>query len=365
MTTQTPIKSRQYLSNEYAADDFAFPHVQAVRGEENSTHCGYFIPLPQAEKATWGNLEQTETIVYTYNGGDTAEGILLTKPRMVLCAVSTLGLFDRPASQSEDRLVVVGEWNREQSKDPNYGNFQLFLVMFLGENNYPLHQIPFKLIAKGAQQATLAKFWEQSCMRTSMLHAQAAKTGCLPRNERYKALCVFEPTIKRMSVGNGKLKSFACCIDGFVSPTADNWQLFFLGEGEEVLAETILQILNPQPRSLQMAPSSGSVIALIPPAKSDQSVNKGESYSTPVAPRQIAQVEDEAVIEPRQIKEVEGEPTPAASVPTLVNTLAQQTTRTTTRTASVPTTVVETELVDDDLEESDFVDEEEADRIPF
>jgi len=124
-----------------------------------------------------------------------------------------------------------------------------------------------------------------------MLHAKAAKAPFLPRDERYKALCVFEPVIKRMSVGSGKTKSPACCVDGFVAPTSGNWRSFFLGEGEELLAETILQILNPQPRALQMPPSSGSVIALIPPSCN--------SPSTPTAPRQISAVEDDV------------EPTPA------------------------------------------------------
>jgi hypothetical protein len=163
------------------------------------THCGYFIPLPQAQKAGWSNLEATETIIYTYNNGEKAEGILLTQPRMVLCAVSKLGMFDRLASQNEDRLVVVGEWNREQNKDPNIGNFQIYLVMFLDANNFPLHQIPLKIIAKGSHQATLSKHWEQNCIKIAMLHARSQKVGFFPRGERYNTLCVFEPIIKRES----------------------------------------------------------------------------------------------------------------------------------------------------------------------
>jgi Family of unknown function (DUF5895) len=91
--TQAPSKSGKYLSSQYAATDFSFPHAQVVRGEADMTHCGYFIPLPQAQKAGWSNLEATETIIYTYNNGEKAEGILLAQPRMVLCAVSKLGML--------------------------------------------------------------------------------------------------------------------------------------------------------------------------------------------------------------------------------------------------------------------------------
>ena len=78
--TQASSKSGKYLSPQYAATDFSFPHAQVVRGEEDMTHCGYFIPLPQAQKAGWSNLEATETIIYTYNNGEKAEGILLAQP---------------------------------------------------------------------------------------------------------------------------------------------------------------------------------------------------------------------------------------------------------------------------------------------
>jgi hypothetical protein len=292
MTTILPTHDT-YLGGEFAATDFSFPHAQVVRGEADMSHCGYFVPLAQAQKAGWSNLETAETIVYNYNGGETAEGLLLTQPRMVLCVMSKLGMFDRTASQDEDRLVVIGEWNREQSKDPNVGNFQIFLVMFLGENNFPLHQVPLKIVAKGAHQATLSTHWEQNCTQVAMLHARAANVPLRPRNERYKALCVFQPVIKRLQVGGGKLKSYACCIDGFVAPTQSNWRSFFLGEGEELLAETILQILNPQPRALQMQPSSESIIAL-PPAET-------ESITAP--PRQISPIVDEAPSQPAVIRQ--------------------------------------------------------------
>ena len=73
--TQSPSKSGKYLSSQYAATDFSFPYAQVVRGEEDMTHCGYFIPLPQAQKAGWSDLEATETIIYSYNNGEKAEGI--------------------------------------------------------------------------------------------------------------------------------------------------------------------------------------------------------------------------------------------------------------------------------------------------
>jgi hypothetical protein len=61
-----------------------------------------------------------------------------------------------------------------------------------------------------------------------------------------------------------KIKSPTCYIDSFIQATEQNWHKFFLGTNE-VLADSIIDILNPQPRSLLLSPTSGSTISL-PPA---------------------------------------------------------------------------------------------------
>ena len=73
----------RYLTDALPATDFAYPYAQALRGD-NPAHCGYFVPLSQAEKAGWKNLEGTEMTEYAYNSGQTEVGILLQQPRMIL-----------------------------------------------------------------------------------------------------------------------------------------------------------------------------------------------------------------------------------------------------------------------------------------
>ena len=55
MTTTTS----RYLTEALPATDFSYPYAQALRGE-NPAQCGYFVPLSQAEKAGWKNLEGTD-----------------------------------------------------------------------------------------------------------------------------------------------------------------------------------------------------------------------------------------------------------------------------------------------------------------
>jgi hypothetical protein len=110
-----------------------------------------------------------------------------------------------------------------------------------------LHDIPLKLTAKGSHQASLAEQWQKSCNAVALEHAKTMGVTFRPRNEVYNALCVFVPTIVRKLVGESK-KSPACYIEGFVAPTAENWQDYFLGTSED-LADAIVGMMNPQPRA--------------------------------------------------------------------------------------------------------------------
>jgi Family of unknown function (DUF5895) len=204
----------KYLTTDYAATDFSFPYCQALRGEDPK-QCGYFVPLSQAEKAGWRNIDPNGLIEYSYNSGKTEIGILFKQPHMALTPICQLGMFDRKASQDEESLVIIGKWDR-QHKGENVGNFQIYLVMFFDEQKQPLHDIPLKLIAKGAHQATLSDQWQKFCISVARCQAKANRIMFSPRNEAFNALCLFQPEIIRKAVGD-KIKSPACYIDGSYS----------------------------------------------------------------------------------------------------------------------------------------------------
>jgi Family of unknown function (DUF5895) len=245
----------KYLTAAYAATDFSFPYCQALRGEDPK-QCGYFVPLSQANKAGWRDIDPTKLTEYSYNSGTTEVGILLQQPRMALTPICQLGMFDRKASQDEESLVVIGKWDR-QYRGENVGNFQIYLVMFFDEHKQPLHDIPLKLVAKGAQQATLSEQWQMFCVAVARCQAKASNTMFRPRNEAFNALCLFQPHIIRKAVGD-KIKSLACYIDGYVAPTVDNWQDFFLGTDEDI-ADVVIGMMNPRPRLLLADPTPGTI----------------------------------------------------------------------------------------------------------
>jgi Family of unknown function (DUF5895) len=252
----------KYLSTDYAATDFSFPYCQALRGEDPK-QCGYFVPLSQADKAGWRDIDPNKLTEYSYNSGQAEVGILLKQPRMALTPICQLGMFDRKASQDEQNLVIIGKWDR-QYRGENVGNFQIYLVMFFDEHKQPLHDIPLKLVAKGAHQATLSEQWQKFCTSVARCQATANRTMFSPRNEAFNALCLFQPHIIRKAVGD-KIKSPACYIDGYVAPTVENWENFFLGTNEEV-ADVVIGMLNPRPRLLLADPTPGTMV-MVPPSE--------------------------------------------------------------------------------------------------
>lgn len=268
--------ANKYLSRQYAATDFSFPYVQGLRGEDPKQY-GYFVPLSQANKAGWRDLAPQQLTEYTYNSGQSEVGILLQQPRMVLTPVSSLGVFDRKASQEDETLVVIGEWNRQYRGDENVGNFQIFLVMFFDEHKQPLHDIPLKLVAKGAQQATLSEQWQQFCVAVARCQAQAHKVFFSPRNEVFNALCLFQPHLIRKNVGE-KAKSPALYVNGYVEPTVDNWQDFFLGTDED-LADMVVGLMNPRSRLLLADPTPGA-ISLTPAAETQPQTEEIPTFAS-------------------------------------------------------------------------------------
>jgi hypothetical protein len=335
----------RYLTDALPATDFSYPYAQALRGE-NPVQCGYFVPLSQAEKAGWKNLEGTEMTEYAYNSGQTEVGILLQQPRMILTPICQLGAFDRQASQTEETLVVLGEWDRaKHSNDPNAGNFQIFLVMFMDVNKQPLHDIPLRLFAKGSHQATLSIEWQKFCTSVARCQAEANKTLFRPKNEVFNALCIFQPIIIRKSVGD-KVKSPACYIDGYVHPTVLNWQSFFMGTDER-LADAIIDILNPRSRSLLSPPTAGTIMLAPTPELITPAAVTGAATPPPV--------EDNSNAIDVASSPVAEESAPAPTIPTTpVATKAKP--------APEPEYIDSPEFEEDDEFEDDEVEE---DRIPF
>lgn len=71
----TPLESPQhskrdrFAAPEYINPNARLPRIQALRGENGASECGYFITETEMAKAGWGPIEESQMIVYEYNSG--------------------------------------------------------------------------------------------------------------------------------------------------------------------------------------------------------------------------------------------------------------------------------------------------------
>ena len=237
------VKDR-FASPEYVNPNARLPRIQALRGENGASECGYFITEAEMAKAGWKQIDESETIVYEYNSGGKERGILIQSPRMLVVPRSPLFAFDRQVSRQEERLVVAGQYSKQLYNDrEKYGTAQCYEVLLLDEQNQPLHEIGLAYVAKGANQASFSFHWQQLVTQVTKCHAIANSIPARAKDVRFNSLCVFQFTVKRELAGNNA-KSPACKVHTHVEPTQANWEQFFLGRQDEI-ADRFLNLLAP------------------------------------------------------------------------------------------------------------------------
>jgi hypothetical protein len=245
----TPEVEPRSERDEFASPDFVdpearLPRIQAVRGESNLEHCGYFITVDQMAQAGWLDFDESQLIEYTFNSGEVEQGILIRTPRMIVCPKSPVLAFDRDESEKLQQTVIVGLYDRLAKENERISNVQFFQVFLLNAENQPLHSIPLSYKAKGANQASFSKHWQQFCTEITACHAIENRIAAKPKNASFKSLCVFEFDVQRVIVGDKK-KSPCCYVTSHTKPTLETWKQHFLGYDQQT-KEWTWEALEPE-----------------------------------------------------------------------------------------------------------------------
>jgi hypothetical protein len=234
----------RFANPEYINPDARLPRIQALRGENGASECGYFITETEMLKAGWGDIDEGKLIVYEYNSGGKERGLLIQSPRMLVVPRSPLFAFDRQVSRQEERVVVAGKYTKQLYSDrEKYGTAQCYEVLLLDEQNKPLHEIALAYVAKGANQASFSFHWQQLVNEVTKCHAIANSIAARPKDVRFNSLCVFEFKVKRELAGNNA-KSPACKVEQHTAPNQANWEQFFVGRQDDI-ADRFLSLLAP------------------------------------------------------------------------------------------------------------------------
>lgn len=240
---QAPTQDR-FADPEYVNPNARLPRIQALRGENGASECGYFITEQEMARAGWLEFDEKDMLIYEYNSGGKERGLLLQSPRMLVVPRSPLFAFDRQLSRQEERLIVAGQYQKHlYSNREKYGTAQCYEVVLLDKSNEPMHEIGLAYVAKGANQASFSFHWQQLVTEVTKCHAIANSIPARAKDVRFNSLCVFEFTVKRELAGTNA-KSPACKVHSHVAPTMANWEQYFLGRNDEV-ADRFLNLMVP------------------------------------------------------------------------------------------------------------------------
>jgi hypothetical protein len=123
---------------------------------------------------------------------------------------------------------ILRAWIAKESKEGDkYVCAKKYMILFVDDNNDPLHEIPLQLTTKGCFQL---EFDQQYCdFREVITLAYNDNTSKAMSNSWY-SMCVFAPTFESMACGMGE----ACITTGYEKPTKENWLSFCIGRRNDL-----------------------------------------------------------------------------------------------------------------------------------
>jgi len=149
-------------------------------------------------------------------------GNIIYNPRMLIFQRSLLKLETKTG-------CIVKVWTSKDKKDETYTCVRKYLILFVDQDNNPLHKIPVQLTARGCFQL---EFDRQICeFRSAITKAYNDKAARM-KNAWYST-CVFVPTFQSMMHGEGAKQRNAYIMTGYETPTKDNWLSLCVGRRDD------------------------------------------------------------------------------------------------------------------------------------
>jgi len=158
------------------------------------------------------------------NKKSVVSGSTIYKPRMLILQRSSL----LKVEINVGRIIKI--WTRGDKKDETYGCVRRYLILFVDQDNNPLHEVPIQLTARGCFQF---EFDRHLCeFRSAMTKAYNDRVTSM--KSCWYSMCVFVPTFQSMLRGEAGKQRNACITIGYETPTKDNWLSLCVGKRDDL-----------------------------------------------------------------------------------------------------------------------------------
>jgi hypothetical protein len=233
------IQRDEFCSTEYVDTNASLPPVIVLN---DKTNYGYFITVNVMAKCGWIEFDESQLIGHTFHSGKSEQGVLIRNPRMLVVAKTDLYQYDVEETKKLGNKVVIGRFNLELKANPNIKAERIYAVMFLSDENKPLHTSPLKYVGKGINGTTFDIERQAFKQELEGCHAIANRIPAKTKTDKFHALGVFAFTTKAELCGSPQ-KNWCCRVVAHEKPTLETWQNYFLGYSD--FKTTIWETLEP------------------------------------------------------------------------------------------------------------------------
>lgn len=121
---------------------------------------------------------------------------------------------------------------RDEKGYKKYTCIRRYLLLFLDENNEPLHNQPLQLTARGMFQIDFENTLRLFRQDMEIAYAKAKNRNRAQMNSLWHSMCIFQPTFESKIVGRDNRTSEACMVKSYFKPTDRNWDKFCVAKNE-------------------------------------------------------------------------------------------------------------------------------------
>ena len=234
----------EFTSDEqYQSDIESFPWIQVLNKEDEIDRAGFFVTDENAERAGLTPDDRWIRFGKRFGASDRLEGWRTVSPAFCIIAQSPLYLKPR---KKEDKRIILFE--AEKYDKQIFTTLVRYLLIFLDNNNNPLHYTPLQFTAKGSVGGSFAA-------EIKKLRQQIDVVTKKPMNGKFYALWRFCLSLDTKIMGEGTESSWVTTVAGHEPFTAENHSQYFFGRDAEkrLLMETLVDQNKDygQPRAVQ------------------------------------------------------------------------------------------------------------------
>lgn len=187
----------------------------------NKNAAGLWISNDDLIDCGWKGGNTQEHTIFTKDNKE-IKGYGIRNPRVCVIRRTKLLRLDNTGKFLGLWMKGDGEL-RDEKGNKRYFCIRRYLLLFLDENNEPLHEKPVQLTAKGNFQVDFDKNLILFRKNIERAYADAKLKPLGQMSDEWHAMCVFCPVFESRIVGTGNRTSEACMVKTYVMPTEKDW----------------------------------------------------------------------------------------------------------------------------------------------